>query len=49
MYCVTTATIFGLAPYPLDTADPEQQKTNQSYLETWMNRFLDSRLQDVQA
>jgi len=49
MYCVTTATIFGLAPYPLDTADPEQQQANQSYLETWMERFLDSRLQDVQV
>ncbi len=49
MYCVTTATILGLAPYPLDTTDPEQQQTNQSYLETWMDRFLTSRLQDVQA
>lgn len=49
MYCVTTATILGLAPYPLDTADLEQQQTNQSYLETWMDRFLNSRLQDVQA
>ncbi len=49
MFCVTTATILGLAPHPLDTTDPEQQKTNQSYLETWMNRFLNSRLQDVQA
>lgn len=49
MFCVTTATILGLAPHPLDTTDPEQQKTNQSYLETWMNRFLTSRLQAVQA
>jgi len=49
MYCVTTAAILGLAPYPLDTADPEQQQANQSYLETWMDRFLNSRLQDVQA
>ena len=49
MFCVTTATILGLAPYPLDTADSEQQQVNQSYLETWMDRFLNSRLQDVQA
>lgn len=49
MFCVTTATIFGLAPYPLDTANPEQQRVNQTYLETWMDRFLESRLQDVQA
>ncbi len=49
MYCVTTATILGLAPYPLNTPDPEQQQANQSYLKTWMDRFLNSRLQDVQA
>ena len=49
MFCVTTATILGLAPHPLDTADLEQQQVNQSYLETWMNRFLKSRLQNVQA
>jgi CO2 hydration protein len=49
MFCVTTAAILGLAPYPLDTTDPEQQQANQAYLETWMDRFLDSRLQDVQA
>jgi len=49
MFCVTTATIFGLAPYPLDTTNPEQQQANKSYLETWMDRFLNSRLQDVQA
>src|SRR5919199_41534 len=28
MFCVTTATIFGLAPYPLDTTDPIQQEKN---------------------
>ncbi len=49
MFCVTTATILGLAPYPLQTTDPEQQQVNQSYLETWMNRFLTSRLQAVQV
>lgn len=49
MFCVTTATILGLAPYPLDTTDLEQQQANQAYLETWMDRFLDSRLQDVQV
>ncbi|HEY9847084.1 MAG TPA: CO2 hydration protein [Candidatus Caenarcaniphilales bacterium] len=49
MFCVTTAAILGLAPYPLDTADPGQQQANQSYFETWMDRFLNSRLQDMQA
>ena len=49
MFCVTTAAIVGLAPYPLDTADPKQQQANQSYLEAWMDRFLTSRLEDVQV
>ncbi|HEY9895991.1 MAG TPA: CO2 hydration protein [Candidatus Sericytochromatia bacterium] len=48
MFCVTTATIFGLAPYPLETDDPEQQRQNQVYLEGWMDRLLDSRLAEVQ-
>lgn len=47
MFCVTTATIFGLAPYPLDTNDPEQQEKNRTYLENWMDRFLTSRLKEV--
>jgi CO2 hydration protein len=46
MFCVTTATILGLAPYSLD---PEQQRQNQSYLEAWMDRLLQSRLLDVQS
>jgi CO2 hydration protein len=49
MFCVTTAAILGLAPHPLDTDDPEQQQANQVYLATWMDRFLDSRLEDVQV
>ncbi len=47
MFCVTTATIFGLAPYPLDTTDPQQQEKNRVYLEGWMDRFLTSRLGEV--
>ncbi len=49
MFCVTSAAILGLAPYPLDTDDIEQRKANQSYFETWMNRMLRSRLSNVQA
>lgn len=49
MFCVTTATIFGLAPHPLDSSDPQQQKANQAYLEKWMDRFQNSRLKDVQV
>ncbi|MEO8890771.1 MAG: CO2 hydration protein, partial [Coleofasciculaceae cyanobacterium] len=44
---VTTATIFGIAPYPLDTNEPEQQEKNRIYLENWMDRFLTSRLKEV--
>ncbi|AFY73973.1 CO2 hydration protein [Synechococcus sp. PCC 7502] len=48
MFCVTTATILGLAPFPLDSEEPEQILKNQVYLEGWMNRFEDSRLLSVQ-
>jgi CO2 hydration protein len=44
MFCVTTAAIIGLAPYPITSEDPEQQKANRLYLEQWMDRFLESRL-----
>jgi CO2 hydration protein len=47
MFCVTTAAIKGLAPYPLDTSDPRQQQANRAYLENWMNRFTTSRLIQV--
>jgi len=47
MFCVTTAAILGLAPYPMDTIDPEQKRANRRYLEGWMNRFLSSRLENV--
>ncbi len=47
MFCVTTAAIRGLAPHPLDTTNPEQKQANRTYLEAWMNRFLTSRLAQV--
>ena len=47
MFCVTTATILGLMPYPLDTRNPDEQKANQVYLEQWMDRLLTSRLHQV--
>lgn len=49
MFCVTTAAIRGLAPYPLDTTVPEQQQANRTYLEKWMDRFQKTRLQTVNA
>ena len=47
MFCVTTATILGLMPFPLDTKDPSEQAANEVYLEKWMDRFVTSRLLDV--
>lgn len=44
MFCVTTATILGLAPHPMNTSDPEEKKANRAYLEGWMDRFGNSRL-----
>lgn len=49
MFCVTTATIFGLAPYPLNTTEPAQQEKNRVYLRSWMDRFITSRLSDVNS
>jgi CO2 hydration protein len=49
MFCVTSAAILGLLPYPLDTKEPEQQQKNHAYLESWMDRLLDSRLSNVQV
>ncbi|MFB2920120.1 MULTISPECIES: CO2 hydration protein [Aerosakkonema] len=44
MFCVTTAAILGLAPYPINTTDPSEQQANRVYLEKWMDRFITSRL-----
>ncbi|NET33971.1 MAG: CO2 hydration protein [Cyanothece sp. SIO1E1] len=49
MFCVTTAALQGLAPHPLTTDVPEQQHANRKYLEKWMNRFLKSRILQVNA
>ncbi|MEG5001298.1 CO2 hydration protein [Microcoleus sp. B4-D4] len=45
MFCVTTSTILGLAPHPMNTSDPEEKKANRAYLEAWMDRFGNSRLE----
>lgn len=47
MFCVTTAAILGLAPYPINTTDLAEQQANQAYLEKWMDRFITSRLVEV--
>ena len=48
MFCVTTAAIMGLMPHPADTDSPEEQATNQRYLEGWLDRLATSRLEVVQ-
>ena len=47
MFCVTTAAIKGLAPYPLDTTDPKQQQANRTYLKGWLKRLAESQLTTV--
>jgi CO2 hydration protein len=47
MFCVTTAAIRGLAPHPLDTQTLSERQVNRQYLEQWMNRFITSRVRDV--
>lgn len=49
MYCVTTAALQGLAPYPLSTENPEERLANRQYLEQWMNRFVTSRILEVNS
>lgn len=49
MFCVTTAAIRGLAPYPLDTKKLDEQQANRKYLEKWMDRMLNTRLTTVNA
>jgi CO2 hydration protein len=49
MFCVTTAAVQGLAPYPLDTDDAEQQQANRKYLQGWLNRILESQLVKINS
>ena len=47
MYCVTSATILGFTPYPLDSQNPQEQATNTTYFEGWMDRLLTSQLPNI--
>jgi CO2 hydration protein len=49
MFCVTSAAIEGLAPFPLRTDNLEEKQANRKYLEQWMDRFTASRIQHVNA
>lgn len=48
MFCVTTAALRALAPFPLETQDPQQQLANLKFLAPWLQRLLGSRLLKVQ-
>jgi CO2 hydration protein len=47
MFCVTSAAIIGLAPYPVDTEQPEERQANSEYFGGWLDRLETSRLQQV--
>ena len=47
MYCVTTAALQGLAPYPFTTENLQEKEANRRYLEQWMDRFITSRIEMV--
>ncbi|MGD1900202.1 MAG: CO2 hydration protein [Phormidesmis sp.] len=49
MFCVTEAAVRGLMPYPTNTTDPKEQVLNEDYLNGWMKRLLESRLDIVQS
>jgi CO2 hydration protein len=48
MFCVTTAVIKALAPFPLDTQASEEQAANHKYLQGWLKRLVVSRVLNVQ-
>ncbi len=47
MFCVTSAAIFGLAPYPVGTQVPAEQVANRKYFQGWLDRLATSRLEEV--
>jgi CO2 hydration protein len=48
MFCVTTAALRGLAPYALETEDPQEKKANEKFLAPWLARLSNSRLYSMQ-
>lgn len=49
MFCVTTAAILGLMPYPVDTTNLDEKKANEIYLKKWLDRLENSRLVSVNS
>ncbi len=48
MFCVTTGALRGLAPYPLETEDPQEKLANDKFLAPWLDRLSQSRLYTMQ-
>ncbi|MFM7470119.1 MAG: CO2 hydration protein [Nodosilinea sp. LVE1205-7] len=48
MFCVTSAALQGLLPYPAETQDQAECQANYEFLTVWMNRLATSRLAIVQ-
>lgn len=48
MFCVTTGTLRGLAPYALETEDPQEKLANDKFLAPWLERLSQSRLYTLQ-
>ncbi len=48
MFCVTTAALRGLAPYPLETQNVDEQQANTDFLAPWLDRLSGSRLYTLQ-
>lgn len=48
MFCVTEAAVRGLMPFPVETKDPKEQVVNRDYLNGWMKRMVQSRMNLVQ-
>jgi CO2 hydration protein len=47
MFCVTSATIFGLAPHPIGTEAAAEQQANRAHFTHWLDRLATSRLEQV--
>ena len=48
MFCVTTAALRGLAPYPLETQNVDEQEANTNFLAPWLDRLSGSRIYTLQ-
>lgn len=49
MFCVTTAAVRGLAPYPLDTKNPQEREANRKYLRGWLKRLIESQVVKINS